>query len=735
MIRILLNGTAYPEDYLSWQEVTDVITRSEKYHGVMQTTTLEIQLIKDAYDYVDGLDNTFDIAAECTFVRQSHDDNINGWTDDFSGYLDFTTLKRDNQGSTKKLTINAYSDNFSNKLIERQEIEIPYDRLEDLDGGTITPFANEYIEVDVEGIEVVGDDVPTIIDENKYSSDGTERNVIFGLTTDAKNTALKTVAAREYGSSKQASGMNIGDCYYLAPSNSTLTIDYTIYYDFGSDLSTQPNDWEAYINIYKAVFDDDYNLVSYTIQETVVHYDEALDQTFSGTFSIDLVENEAIIFYAYHWAQNIFVNEGSYLNIKENSLITTTYSELDPPTPCNFVPPFEFGTRIIQSITGQTNGLDSPILGRTDSPTTYDEDGIGSMYFCTNGKLVRQFPTGYKTTDDNKKAQLSSSFADWFDSLDKVLCLGAGVKYESGQYKLLVDDRKEFYKNEVVYTVSLSEMEVNTFEVEKNLELYYNEVNVGSTYEQPEEVSGLEEYNSPQSYSSPILNENILDLLNRWIYAAYPFEFARRKPYTDQETEDYKYDNNNFIFNVERDGVGGYQQLQDTDFDDISGLENISTYLNLNLTPSRLLKRFYWWINTGLRGFQAKYLKFNTSENVTDLSTRKTGEANNIVENDDKLISTFESPKFTGNIVRFNAPVKNFATLQANPYGLIEYTNPLTDTLSYGYIREISTSKIDKGTNFELWETTGFSEEGNFRLLQDGSYRLLEDGNKRLLED
>jgi len=84
MIRILLNGTAYPESYLSWQEITDVITRSEKYHGVIQTTTLDIQLIKDAYDYVDGLDNTYDVAAECTFERQSHD-NINGWTTEFSG--------------------------------------------------------------------------------------------------------------------------------------------------------------------------------------------------------------------------------------------------------------------------------------------------------------------------------------------------------------------------------------------------------------------------------------------------------------------------------------------------------------------------------------------------------------------------------------------------------------------------------------------------------------------------
>ena len=158
MIRAWLNGTEYPENYLSWKERKEVLSRSETFKGVMIEQSLELQFIGDAFDYIVSLDDEYDVAAVCT-VEIKYYHNLEGWKVGFDGYLDFTSLKKDNKGS-KKLTISAYSDDFSNKILKRMDIEIPYDRLTTLDGDTITPFADEYQTVQVDGIEVVGINVP-----------------------------------------------------------------------------------------------------------------------------------------------------------------------------------------------------------------------------------------------------------------------------------------------------------------------------------------------------------------------------------------------------------------------------------------------------------------------------------------------------------------------------------------------------------------------------------------------
>ena len=142
MIRVLLNGNIFTENLLTWADRNEVITRSHTFHGVIIEESLELQFIQEAFDFIKDLDDDYDVAAECTISIQSYD-NIEGWEDDFTGYLNFNTIKYDTS-DTKKITISAYSNNFANKILERLEIEVPYDRLETLDGETITAFTNEY---------------------------------------------------------------------------------------------------------------------------------------------------------------------------------------------------------------------------------------------------------------------------------------------------------------------------------------------------------------------------------------------------------------------------------------------------------------------------------------------------------------------------------------------------------------------------------------------------------------
>ena len=729
MIRILLNDEIYTENYVNWNEITDTLSRSTEYYGVMISQTLSVELIGDAYKAIKYIEDNDDIAAICSIKRQRFD-SIDGWITDFEGYVDFTTTEYNTRHTQVEnnvsksvintVTLSAYSSNFSNDILERSDIKIPYDRLETLDGETITPFTNEYYEVDINGIELTSNNIFTLSAINY----GLAANIIYPQINNSSTLSewISTVT-------KKADGLGGG---FVAPS-----LDWIEERVFFKPLNTTGNiSGEITVTLVNAAQSNNaFRIFDYNNSLTPIYVagDSGILSELDGTNTYTISLN-----YDFDNNTNLVLYLGSSSSINEivETVSDVKVIDINNNTPCNFVPPFELGQRIIESYTGQTNGLDSPFFGRTDSPVTYDEDGEGSLFFFTNGKLIRQFPIGYTTEDSNKVSQLTFSFNDWFNSLDKVFCLGAGVKYEDGQYKLYVDDRKEFFKDEIIFELDKSDIELDTFEKVKNLDLFYSEIEIGSTYEQPEEVSGLEEYNSKQNYSSPVRNENKLDLLCPSIYAAYPFEFARRKPYNAEETTDYKYDNNNFIFNVERNGLD-YQQLSETDFDEVNGLENITNYINLNITPKRNLDRFGWWINSGFKGYQSSYLKYNKSDIVTDLSTRKIDEANVIVENADVLISDLESPKLTGRIVRFSGALTpdNFKLAQNNPYGLISYPDLITGVQGYGYIKELSTNIVDKKTNYELWETVGFVEGENYRLLQDGSYRLLEDGGIRLLED
>ena len=177
MIRAILNKDQSNEikvtdRYFSWDSRQNVLSRSQTYHGIIISESLDVSFIGDAYDYLLDLDDTYDVAATCTIDIQVQDNKSN-WLDDFTGYIDFTTKKEDTTGATKKITYNCYSTDFANKLLERENISIPYDRLETLDEETITPFTNEYGTVQIIGMPVADTNIQSEIpvdEELTYSA-------------------------------------------------------------------------------------------------------------------------------------------------------------------------------------------------------------------------------------------------------------------------------------------------------------------------------------------------------------------------------------------------------------------------------------------------------------------------------------------------------------------------------------------------------------------------------------
>ncbi|WBC28471.1 virion structural protein [Rhodobacteraceae phage LS06-2018-MD05] len=732
-IRAVLNSVngehISKDDFFSWNEIQNSISRSSKYYGVIISQSLELTFIGSTYDYLLDLDNTYDVAAVCTVVIQYFNNNTGGWDDGFSGLIDFTTKKQsDNSGN--QITYNAYSDDFANKILERGNIKIPYDRLETLDGETITPFANEYESVSIIGMEIADNNVNSVITDFDYNYDSTYRRAVLKVVNDITNPSYQDVSPRTY-SGQITSNIISSDCWYYAKIKSQISFDYSLIYEWKNtnDVFSADSNSQMTIELYKGVFVDEaisetptaLASFNYSPSGSTSPGDIIKSGTFSGSLNVSLDVNEGIFFNVYAVGTDAVGIADTRFTVKENSTIISNFSQLSDPTDCNFVKPIHAVGRTVHSITGIEDCIASD----------YFETGDGSTLFLTNGKLIRQYPVGWEQEDDNQVTQLTFSLENWFDNFNKIRNIGAGV--EDG--KLRIEQRSFFYQDDVILEIG-KDIEIKSFERTRDLTNYYSVIKSGYEYDNIEELGVLQEYNSNIETSSPIIKENELNLISKYIGSGYAIEITRSKIYDETSTTDFKFDNNIFFFNV-YDDSGTWIQRTTEGFAEINGIDLISTPINLIITPNRNIRKHGWLINEGLKGYSGGVLKYNNSEITTNLETRLDTESEVIRENDPININDLDSAIFSGEIDSFSAPVgsSTFNLLKNNPYKVIKYWNPLLQDYSYGNIEEVSTSPIDKKTNWKIRVRKEFSESGSFILLQDGSYILLEDGGRILLEN
>jgi len=147
----------------------------------------------------------------------------------------------------------------------------------------------------------------------------------------------------------------------------------------------------------------------------------------------------------------------------------------------------------------------------------------------------------------------------------------------------------------------------------------------------------------------------------------------------------------------------------------------------LDITPMRNLRRWGWWLNSGIYKMLSKVIKYNTSDVVSDLRTKRTDEPNEVSECTDIAISDLEVPIFTGHIIKFNAPVSfdDFALIQANPYGIVYFNKP-DGTLGSGWIKEVTNSPKDTQTNWTIIEKYPIENTEMFLATEDDYYLVTE---------
>jgi len=164
--------------------------------------------------------------------------------------------------------------------------------------------------------------------------------------------------------------------------------------------------------------------------------------------------------------------------------------------------------------------------------------------------------------------------------------------------------------------------------------------------------------------------------------------------------------------------------------DGIYGANNIQA--NIFLSPARNFTRWGDYVRSSLAFFEdTGKVRFNKAENLSNLSSKYGAETDVIYENKDIDISELKTPRFSGRKANFNTPLTKaqLDIISDNPYGLVEFYDYDLKDYNYGWIREVSTDRVDKDTTWELWEVANFEDIQNNLVYMDEDDILLMDGS------
>jgi hypothetical protein len=372
-------------------------------------------------------------------------------------------------------------------------------------------------------------------------------------------------------------------------------------------------------------------------------------------------------------------------------------------------PIFEFTARILQLISGETNPLESTLIGRTDSlPTSYGSDGDGSLIVKTKGQWIRSFPI---TEGGSTVQTFNGSLDDAFKDINARENAGLGFEVRSGVNKVVIEKEAYFFDitdnpnypateteaylvNQILDFSSVLTQEV----IEKEVlpDWYANEVDSGYKKYEYEFIQGLKEFNTKSSYATPIKAvKNKLDLTSPDRFDTQGANKLRSKPYDTYSTEDVNGDNNVFGFDVKRLGV--FTVKTNEDFDIVSGGIDPENSYNLNYTPRRNLERHGNRLRS-MRLALGDEIQFLETDKNSKLITQKTGETENKAESGDIVVEDLIKGYWIAEAYIFEAPVDEsvIAALRANPYGVIKLSNT-----QYAWVLEVQTNNQRKKGQFK----------------------------------
>ncbi|NDW19872.1 hypothetical protein D0T53_13285 [Dysgonomonas sp. 216] len=360
-------------------------------------------------------------------------------------------------------------------------------------------------------------------------------------------------------------------------------------------------------------------------------------------------------------------------------------------TPANLSLVHESLSRVVESITNGDVTVQSDYYARIDSEVNpIDTDGCGSLRGVVSGLNLRN---GELT--DGSLPSTYISLKDFLDSLSSIDCIGYGLQGN----KLIVEPYRYFYKQDVIMSCN------NVSNIERKIDLSrsYQLFNNGYKKWEAEEYNGIDGFHGKRQYRTSLkMSDTKLEKECSFVADGYAIEATRRKQ-IDNDTKDWRYDNDIFIICLKRNDTSIVVDTGVSD-PDKTVIDSNSIY-NASISPARNAMRWYSWIMQGVKlddelifagGEGYVKAKLETSNECT-IESSVLSESQNITLSQFKDLN-YPYSIFKPEIISFNYPITrhDFTNIKSNPYGLIEFNGEL------GWIKEVEFDILKCMAKFQL---------------------------------
>lgn len=718
------------KDPIGWDEGIYKITRSEKYKGAFQeyTTSLKFHCDGGGKQFIDNVYQTEDIDGRIQILCEYDCDGSGTFDTLFDSIINLASYKEDGQFTT----VNIERSDLLTKLNSRDEIKIDLETTTSLGGETITA-PNSTI-LPLTPVEIYLESKAELTEApSVFTTETFDIQVGFTSTGFFANQFFLAGAELEdftpwFNFGQLAVNLNTGNVIL----SEVLHANSTNYgYPLGVDVDAKFN---VVITPYPRNPSMSYSFTASLVMAYGANlYDAQKVNIWNDTFvsGVDLDLSTGIINFLYsgqilqlnkgdkiwfYWAitnllptasdgspDNIYFTfeyfgygGGIVSEIQLSSL--TTFRE----TESNTFLVHEAFNQVVDAIADSDNNFESDFYGRTDSDkVTYAQDGFGSLIAITNGLNIREF-TG---------KSIFCSLKDLFDTFNALHNIGLGIVNN----KVRVEPLSYWFDNT---TEIISLPNVNNYETRNDNTRYFNNIQIGYDSWETEFKGGLDEPCTRHEYSTKIASaKNIYTQLSRYIASSYAIELTRRKNINIIPTEDWQYDNDNFIIALTRTSYGYGDALMPEIYSDSfsvgSGMQALDTAYNLRLTPKRMLLAHMNIITAGLQLING-FVKFIRGDGNTDLQVAKDNvgcqeDFNGQVlgENDDLIWDESNvaniAPLWLPEIYTFEYPLTytQFKTIKANPYGYISFYK-FANEVKKGFLMNLEYNMKTGLTSFTL---------------------------------
>lgn len=650
--------------------------RNSKYHGVFTLFSNNLEFYDDSRAIVKTIYDTYGINAKLKLTKKvklqdTSQVNTMLWVTEYEGFLDFATYVLLETSATCKFNSSGLASDFKN----REDVEVEIERIDDLDGGTISAINTELVTLEER----------SILSVNQSVVDGEQLLLsVLGLTL--LRTPLSTVVSSQnddFSASTVVAFDTTASCFFWvqnAVASTTLVVDL----DLTARVVTSSL---GYCSV--KIIKYNWNGASYDFVEEyeVGAFDTSGNPSninYTNTITLALDDSLALVYEVYNCATTVIKKN---ITTSEETTYVTTSNDY------KFVFIHELLEKQAQIISGRSNAFYSEYFGRADL-SAYSSDGLGALMGFTSGLWIRNFN---KDADRYKSPIIS--WKDSLSSLNATLAVGMGVEKVNVTERVVVEDLKYFYQDSVVIVLPI---QVNNVEREVYTDLFFSELEFGySKSGGYEREMGLDEPNIKSSFSSFVKAlKNKYTKLSKVRADSYGKEFARRKPQDKFPTEDTKYDEHNWFLDI-KDNLTSYSEKLWADRFAIkpTGVFSVDTLTNAWFSPFNNLLRHSWWFSSGFEKDLDKYTRFSSSTGNSDLKTQISGN-DEYAENGNILNFNLERPRLIPELIKFNhnidsdmaALLKGYTTVGGrsipNVNFMIQFTNEDGDTEN-GYLKSV----------------------------------------------